>query len=176
MFIVSIALIYYSRTGVTRSVAVFVKERLASIGFRVDLYELKPLREYIKPLHFNPRLIIDTIVKSSVEYIGDEEFKPEFYDTIVIGTPIWYGQPTPIIKSFTMKWRSRIKAPVACYTTSTLNIKYSEKFRKYLETLGYNVILDFSVVKSLNKSLEIVEKALEEIVRTLHIRKTMRTT
>lgn len=85
MFIVSIALIYYSRTGVTRSVAVFIKERLASIGFRVDLYELKPLREYIKPLHFNPRLIIDTIVKSSVEYIGDEEFS-NWYTYLVWST------------------------------------------------------------------------------------------
>lgn len=172
----SVAIAYYSRTGVTRSVAVYIKERLISMGFQVDLYNLRPLREYARPLHFNPRLIVDTTVKGIVEYTGDEEFKPEVYDVVVIGTPVWYDHPTPIIKSFTVKCRGRIRVPVVCYTTSILNIKYSEKFRKYLEILGYNVILDFTVVRSLDKSREIVEKAIGEIVKILRARKTMRTT
>jgi len=173
---VSVAIVYYSRTGVTRSVAVYIKERLGGMDFQVDLYDLRPLREYARPLHFNPRLIVDTIVKGIVEYTGDEEFKPEVYDIVVIGTPVWYDQPTPIIKSFSVKWRGRIKVPVVCYTTSILSVKYSEKFRKYLEILGYSVILDFSVVRSIDKSREIVESALGEIVKILSARKTTRTT
>jgi len=128
-----------------------MREWHSSRGFQVVLYELRPLCEYIRPLHFNPRLIMDTLLRGQVEYTGDEEFKPENYNLVVIGTPVWYDQITPVIKSFAIKWHNRINAPVVFYITSTLNIKYSEISENNLK---------FSVVKNLEKSREVVKKSI----------------
>jgi hypothetical protein len=81
-----VALVYYSRTGVTRAVSEFIVEWLAGRGLRVDVFELRALREYARPLHLNPRLIFDTIFRGFAEYGGDEGFKPDAYDLVFIGT------------------------------------------------------------------------------------------
>lgn len=96
------------------------------------------------------------------EYRGDEGFKPDAYDLVFIGASIWFGRPTPVIKHFINKYGGGVRAPVVCYMTSALNIKYSEKLRKYLEERGYDVILDFSVVGSLEESRNVSEKSLKE--------------
>ncbi len=160
-----VASVYYSRTGITRAVSEFIVGWLSGRGFRVDVFELRALREYARPLHLNPRLIFDTVFRGFAEYGGDEGFKPDAYDLVFIGTPIWSGRPTPVIKHFINKHKGKLRAPVVCYTTSALNIKYSEKLRKYLEERGYSVVMDFSVVGSLEKSRGVVEKALEEVAR-----------
>jgi len=165
-----IASVYYSRTGVTRAVSEFIVGWLSSRGFRVDVFELRALREYARPLHLNPRLIFDTVFRGFAEYRGDEGFKPDAYDLVFIGTPIWSGRPTPVIKHFIDRHRGIVRAPVACYTTSALNIEYSKAFRKYLGEQGYNVVLDFSVIGGLGKSRRIIEEALEGVVRTLRLR------
>ena len=162
-----VASVYYSRTGVTRAVSEFIVGWLAGRGLRVDVFELRALREYARPLHLNPRLIFDTLVRGFAEYGGDEGFKPDAYDLVFIGTPIWFGRPTPVIKHFINKHKGRLRTPVVCYTTSALNIKYSEKLRKYLEERVYNVVTDFSVTGGLEKSRRVVEEALEDVVRRL---------
>ena len=86
---------------------------------------------------------------------------------MLIGTPIWFGRPTPVIKHFINKHKGRVRTPVVCYTTSALNIKYSEKLRKYLEERDYDVVTDFSVTGGLEKSRKVVEEALEDVVRML---------
>jgi menaquinone-dependent protoporphyrinogen IX oxidase len=58
-----VASVYYSRTGVTRAVSEFIVGWLAGRGLRVDVFELRALREYARPLHLNPRLIFDTIFR-----------------------------------------------------------------------------------------------------------------
>ena len=60
-----------------------------------------------------------------------------------------------------------MRAPVVCYMTSALNIKYSGRLRKYLEGRGYSVVMDFSVVGGLEKSRRVVKKVLEEVARML---------
>jgi len=125
------------------------------------------LRKYARPLHLNPRLIFDTLVRGFAEYAGDEGFKPDAYDLVLIGTPIWFGRPTPVIKHFINKHKGRLRTPVVCYTTSALSIKYSKKLRKYLEERDYDVVTDFSVTGGLEKSRRVVEEALEDVARML---------
>jgi len=135
-------LIFYSKTGKTKRIALRLKDLLSNAGLHVDIYEIKHRKEYLdKLLHLNPRLIMDTLLNKHVEFVGAEDFNPEGYDVIIIGSPIWYNTVVPAIKSFIKTFRGRIgNKPIICFTTSTLNIDYSTKFKEILQSLAYNVI------------------------------------
>ncbi len=137
-----VAIIYYSKTGRTRSVAMQIKKKLVESGAIVDIYELRHVREYSRwLLHFNPRVIYDTLSGRSVEFSGIKGFNPEVYDIVIIGSPIWFGTVTPAIKSFIRTFKGKISKPVACFTTANIRSDYSLKFKEVLESMGYRVVL-----------------------------------
>ena len=136
-------MIFYSKTGRTKRIALRLKDLLSNAGLNVDIYEIRHRKEYLnKLLHLNPRLIMDTLLDKHVEFVGAEDFNPEGYDVIIIGSPIWYNTVVPAIKSFIKSFRDRMGSkPIVCFTTSTLNIDYSSKFKELLQSIGYKVIL-----------------------------------
>jgi len=166
----SIAIVYYSRTGKTREVVGYIKERLAEKNVAIDVYELKLVREYSKPLHLNPRLVIDVLFNRLVKYVGDEGFSSRTYDLIILGSPIWIGSITPPIKSFIARYKGLIKAPIVCFTTSAMDGKYSKRFRNLLESLGYKVAIDFTVVNNINKYRRVVDEAIENILKIIKMK------
>jgi flavodoxin len=166
----SIAIVYYSRTGKTRETVEYIRDRLAEKNLAIDIYELKLLREYSKPLHLNPRLVIDVLFNRPVKYIGDEKFDSRAYDLIILGSPIWIGSITPPIKSFIARYKGSIKAPVVCFTISAMDGKYSKKFRNILESLGYKVAIDFAVVDNVNKYRRVVDEAIENILKIIKMK------
>lgn len=57
-----VAVVYYSKTGRTRQVALYIGEKLGELGVQADAYEDRQIREYLRRfLHLNPRLIYDTL-------------------------------------------------------------------------------------------------------------------
>jgi len=142
MMYMRVAIIYYSKTGRTRAVAMRIKKKLEESGVVVDTYELRHDREYSRRLlHFNPRLIYDTLSGRTVEFSGIKGFNPGAYDVVVIGSPIWFGTVAPAIKSFVRKFKGKIRKPVACFTTANIRSDYSFKFKKVMELMGYRVFL-----------------------------------
>ena len=157
-----VAIVYYSKTGNTRRVAERLKSDLSELNVIVDCFEIRGQREYSnKMLHLNPRLIYEVIFKDEVEICGYEEFNPNKYNLILIGSPIWYNRVAPAIKTFIKKYAGKIGAPIACFTTSKLNINYSDEFRKQLEGLGYKVMVNKTVV------IGSEESAIKELVEEL---------
>ena len=85
--------VYYSRTGQTKKLA----EKLAE-KFRADIQPLRDKRRRTGPAGFT-RAGKDAIFANLTE-LEDIENKPSDYDIILIGTPSWYGNMTPAVRTF----------------------------------------------------------------------------
>jgi len=167
----SVAVVYYSKTGRTRRVTQYIKEKLGEQGFRVDVYEVRHTREYARMfLHLNPRLILETLSSREIEIEVVPSFDPRSFDIVAIGSPIWYERVVPAIKTFVSRYRNMLTQPVACFTTSTLRRDYASGFRSLLESLGYRVI-DCVSIHDPDRGREVVEKLVTEIVDYLKTRR-----
>ena len=142
-----VCVVYYSRSGRTEYVAKVLKELLEGEGFSVDLFRVRPIRDYGGLLYVNPRAIYDTLTGRIIEIERLEGFNPDDYDVVVIGSPVWFNNITPPIRSFIELFKGKISKPIICFTTSNIRREYSKKFKKLLKSLGYRVVLDFSITK-----------------------------
>ena len=90
---------YFSASGVTRDVASKIAEYTGG-----DLFEVEPVNEYTdEDLNWN-----DSTSRSSLE-MNNLEARPEvknkvsnisFYDTVLIGFPVWWDEAPRIINAF----------------------------------------------------------------------------
>ncbi|MEM1627762.1 MAG: hypothetical protein QXP02_05475 [Desulfurococcaceae archaeon] len=164
-----VAIVYYSRTGNTERVVYALKDRLTDLGILVDVYRVLPITEYAKPLHLNPRLIRDTLVRRDTDIV----FKPgeprlQEYDLIVMASPVWYNTIAPPIQGFLR--RHVAGKPLVVITTSGLSVDYSEKIKRVVKELsGVEPIFCVNIVaKNINRKAEldeIVKGIAEKIVR-----------
>ncbi|MCD6301145.1 MAG: flavodoxin family protein [Staphylothermus sp.] len=163
----SVAIVYYSKTGRTRQVARIIEEKLVEQGFRADVYEVKHAKEYARwLLHFNPRLIRDTLSSKQVEIEVVPRFDPSIYDIIILGSPIWYDKIVPAIRTLLTQYRDILNKPVACYTTSILRRNYADGFKTLLESQGYRVISCVSIYNP-GKDKDAINKLVNSIVEYL---------
>lgn len=88
-----ILVIYYSRTGNTKLVA----EELAK-EFGADIERLIDKRKRTGPIGF-PSASKDAVAKNLTE-LEPLKVNPDQYDIIIIGTPSWYGNMTPAVRTF----------------------------------------------------------------------------
>ncbi|MEM0250320.1 MAG: hypothetical protein QXG15_05990 [Desulfurococcaceae archaeon] len=58
-----VALVYYSKTGNTELVVHVLRKALGERGLQVDVYRVRPVEEYSRPLHVNLKLLYDTIMR-----------------------------------------------------------------------------------------------------------------
>ena len=167
MMYMRVATIYYSKTGRTRAVAMRIKKKLEESGVVVDTYELRLDREYSRRLlHFNPRLIYDTLSGRAVEFSGIRGFNPGAYDVVVIGSPIWFGTVAPAIKTFIRKFKGKIRKPVACFTTANIRSDYSLKFKRVMESMGYRVFLHETITDP-DADNELISRFAEGVLMAL---------
>lgn len=117
-----ITIVYYSRTGYTERVVNELRQALVNEGFTIDVYKVLPVKEYSKPLHVNPRLIYDTLVRrgTSIRF-GPTEPKLESYDYIIAASPIWIGTLSSPIQEFLKKYTAT--KPLIVITTSFQSVK-----------------------------------------------------
>lgn len=88
-------IIYFSYTGNTRKIANLIKEKL-----NCDILELKPVIPYSTDYQ--------TVVDEEQNLEGSEHLREyqdinvdlSKYDTIILGTPVWWYRETPIIRTF----------------------------------------------------------------------------
>jgi len=134
----SVAVVYYSRTGVTRALASRLAEGLAERGLAVDLHEVRVRREYARPLHLNPRLVLDTLRgRADIEL----SFDPCRYSAIVVACPVWMGRPAAPAAAFLRLLASRCPGKrVACVVTSALPVDYSPRLASLARGLGLEVV------------------------------------
>lgn len=89
-------IVYYSRTGKTRSIA----EKLAA-HLGADLAEIADLKSRKGPLGFIGGGH-DAFKKLTTE-ISPISYLPENYDLIIVGTPVWADNMSPAVRTFLTK-------------------------------------------------------------------------
>jgi Flavodoxins len=124
------AILYYSRTGNTESLVKLLVDALSKQGVTVDVFKVKPLKEYSPPLHLNPRLVFDTLVRKGTSVILEPvDFNPLNYSVIVVASPIWIGNLSPPIQQVLREYAGKLKNYIIL-TTSGLKTKCESLSRK----------------------------------------------
>ena len=87
--------VYFSYTGNTRKIAMMIKEKL-----NCDILELKPLTPYSNDYQ--------KVVDEEQKMEGSNHLPPieninvnlDNYETIILGTPVWWYREAPVIRNF----------------------------------------------------------------------------
>jgi hypothetical protein len=114
---------------------------LTNQNVAVDVFKVKPLREYSPPLHLNPRLILDTLVRKGTSVILEPAgFNPLNYSVVVFASPIWIGNLSPPIQQVLRDCAGKLKNYIIL-TTSGLKTKCDVLSRKTESILREKPIL-----------------------------------
>jgi len=158
-----VAIAYYSRTGNTEAVVRLLRDALEDCGAEVEEFRIKASREYSPPLHLNPRLIIDTLIKRGTDIsLEPAGFDPSKYDAVVIASPIWIGTLSSPVQQFLRGHASGLRKYVVL-TTSGLRARCDAISKKAEKISGVKPLSCFNVTVS-----EIREEAkLRGLVREI---------
>jgi len=107
-----VLVVYYSRTGNTRKVAQLLAKR-----FKADIEEIIDKKKRTGPIGFTAAGK-DALTKQLTD-IEPLELDPQQYDIILVGTPSWYSNMTPAIRTFVTQNDIKNKQ-VAVFATTNL--------------------------------------------------------
>ena len=133
-----IGIIFYSRTGNTRSIAKLLENKFKEEKADVELVEI----EHAKKSSFFKAG--GAAMKQQELPIKNTNFDLKKYDFIIAGTPIWAGRPSPYVKTFMNKSENVKGKRGAFFLTGVTNLEEREKATKIikndLEKAGLKVI------------------------------------
>jgi len=92
-----VRIIYYSKTGNTRSIAKLLEKQLRDKNADVSLLEIKAVKN---PGFFKACI---SAIKERELPIKNTEYDLKKFDMVLFGCPVWAGSPSPYIKSFLEK-------------------------------------------------------------------------
>lgn len=157
----NVAILIYSESGVTRTLVSKLASELEASGLKVDIFEVNLKRKYRRPLHLNPRLVLDTF-RGSADAEIPKEFDPCSYSALIFACPIWIGRPAApmasVLRSFSGKCPGK---PVACITTSLSKANYSTKLAALAKAAGFKVVFHANAPRG------VLSRKPEDIVKTL---------
>ena len=112
--------VFYSRTGITRKVAEYLKETL-----QCDLEELIDLKDWKGPIGF----IVsgkDSLMKKQAD-IKQVQKNPGDYDLVILGTPVWAGTMSCAIRTYLRQQKDKFKGAAFFCTTRGSGIQSTFK-------------------------------------------------
>lgn len=163
-----VAVAYYSRTGNTEAVVRLLCDALRSCRAEVEAFRIKASREYSPPLHFNPRLVIDTLIRRGTDVsLEPENLDPSRYDVVVIASPIWIGTLSSPVQQFLKSYARGLKNYVVLTTSAlrasrdTISKKKAEKIAQAKPLSCFNVTV--SEIKDEARLKELIQKMASKI-------------
>ena len=129
------AIVYYSMSGNTALAA----EKMAE-GLNADLIEIRPEKAYpdkgFRKFFWGGK----SAVMAETPALEPYTFRPELYDQVIFGFPIWAGNITPPIRTFIRENRETLRgkriAAFACQSGSGAE----KAFGRLMECLGRSSI------------------------------------
>ena len=130
-----LAVVYFSVTGNTKTVAEYIKEELDA-----DIFEIVPKQQYVDAdLQYN-----DRNTRATKEQ-DDKNSRPEIknnidiskYDTILLGYPIWWGDCPRIIQTFIETDKLNGKNVIPFCTSGSSGISGSESTLKQYKDINW---------------------------------------
>jgi len=162
-----VAVAYYSRTGNTEATVKLLCDALRSCGAEVEAFRIKALREYSPPLHFNPRLVVDTLIRRGTHIsLEPADFDPSRYDVVVIASPIWIGTLSPPVQQFLRSRAGELKKYVIL-TTSGLRASCDAVLKKVEKIARARPLLCFNVTVSEVRNESRLKELVQEIVNKI---------
>ena len=92
-------LVYFSYTGHTKYIAEIIKQNI-----NCDVIRLEPVIPYSNDYN---KVVNDELNQESsdiIPKIKDINIDLDLYDTIIIGTPVWWYRSAPVIRAFLKKY------------------------------------------------------------------------
>lgn len=130
-------LVYFSYTGNTRSIADMIKKSI-----NCDVLELKPKVPYSNDY----QSVVDEYQNNENDKktceLEDYNINLNDYDTIIIGSPVWWYSITPVIRTF-LKNNNLSKKKVYAYAT---NAGWLGRTFKEVEEICLSVISTMNIV------------------------------
>ena len=153
------AVIYYSRTGNTRTVAEVIAET-----FDFHLQEIKDLKDRSGFFGFIGGMI--DVRKNPITTISPETLSLDGYDVLFIGSPIWGMKFAPAITTFLQETDFTGKK-VILFTTTSSRMKQTafDQYSELIHTKGGTVIGTF-FLKTFWKEASEIRKEAQEMVTT----------
>lgn len=163
-----VAIAYYSRTGTTELVVGIMRRVLKDLGAEVSIFRISPVREYSKPLHVNPRILYDTLIKKGTNIMLEpKEFRVGEYDMVIVASPIWFNTLSSPIQQF-LKINANMIGKFIVIAVSGLNvrckriIRIAENLAKVKPSLCINVTA--SMVKNEAKLSQLIYEMAKKIL------------
>jgi hypothetical protein len=157
------AIVYYSRTGNTELLVKLLVNALTKQNVAVDVFKVKPLKEYSPPLHLNPRLIFDTLVRKGTSVtLEPAGFNPLNYSVVVFASPIWFGNLSPPIQQVLRNYAGKLKNYIIL-TTSGLKTKCDVLSRKTESILGEKPILCLNITVEELRNEAVVKNTVQNL-------------
>lgn len=102
--------VYYSLSGNTRAVA-----RRIARALRADLMELRTVKAYPDDYDVLLSLGQKEVKSGYMPQLTALPYDAAKYDTIILGTPVWWSSYAPAVKKFmsTVKWKGKKVFPFA---------------------------------------------------------------
>lgn len=97
-----ILVVYYSRTSVTKTAAQTISKTIGADLEQInDLQNREGILGYIGAGY---GVLFDRLTK-----LGELKCKPEDYDLVIVGTPVWAGKPSIAVTTFLKKYGGKIR-------------------------------------------------------------------
>ena len=149
--------IFYSRTGNTKTVAEVIAE---SLDFH--LHEITDLKDRSGFFGFIGGMI--DVRKSPITTISTETFNLDKYEVLFIGSPIWGMKFAPAITTFIQEADLTGKKIILFATTSSrMKQTAFDEYSKLIHTKG-GAVIDTFFLKTFWKESKEIEKEAQEIV------------
>lgn len=156
-----IVIVYFSYTGNTRKLANQIHECVGG-----DIIEIKP----VSPYSADYNKIEDQVLKEQQENympeIQTKAYNMEFYNTILVGSPIWWFEIAPPVKTFLKKIESTGKK-IALFTTHEWSLWSGRSDDNIEELCSKSTILKSFSIRG--GQVEFAEKEILEWLRELKI-------
>jgi NAD(P)H dehydrogenase (quinone) len=163
--VAKVAILFYSRTGNTKKIAELLNDRLRQHEIETDLIEIE----------VEGKVNFRRIGKMSKDIADIPLLNPDYslsgYDLIVIGTPVWTGNPALPCLSYLQRLEKNGEKRIALFLTGMRATRKNENvmdaLEKELSKLGYDNIIARLILKFRRSKLVGGEESILEFVDSL---------
>jgi len=157
------AIIYYSRTGNTRTAAKLLEDKLRGKHIDVDVVEIEAVK--------NPGFFTagSASMKQKELPIKNTGYNLNPYDTLIVGSPTWAGLPSPFIKTFFNSAKNAKGKKAALFITGSAKPEAHEKtkecMKQNLEHAGVIVSDAFLFLQMVKGNIRDGEQQIDEFLQ-----------
>jgi len=161
----TVGIVYYSRTDNTRIVAKLLEEKLKARNIPAKLIEIEVLKNpsYMKAGYCSMR--------QKELPLKNTTFDLNEFDTLLLGVPIWAGNPAPVVKTFFSKVQNgkgkKIGFFITCGDIPSTHTKAADIMKTCAESSGFTPVDAFLALQMLTGQIKDGTQVLDHFLDTL---------